>query len=291
MSFSVRFRVLDRLCRGGSPARANEDAFGTALRAAFVVDGATSLVDVPLLPGPSDAQWVAIEAAEMLAGLAATTRLNVPALVTATVDGLVARFEARRSRSPAEAFEIPYASLMMICANEPGLEVGWFGDCRLIARGSDGALTNSGPPVVGRDREQERARALAKASGQGAGNKLQAQALPELRAQRNRANAANGFGVLGPDPRCVPLLRCAPLELALPGVVLLMSDGFYALVTDYDRYDDASLLAAAQEKGLEALYRELRTIEENDPQGIQYPRYKTCDDATALLVDISHLNQ
>lgn len=291
MTYSVRFRVLGRLCRGGSPTRANEDAFGVARRAAFVVDGATSLVDAPLLPGPSDAQWVAIEAAEMLAGLAATTRLNVPALVTATVEGLVERFEARRSRPPAETFEIPFASLMMISARESGFEVGWFGDCRMVARGSDGALTNSGPPIVARDREQEQARALAKASGQGAGNKLQAQALPDLRRQRNRANASNGYGVLGPDPRCVPLLRCAPLALELPAVALLMSDGFYALVTDYDRYDDSSLLAAAKEHGLEPLYRELRNIEENDPQGIQYPRYKTCDDATALLVEIFSLNQ
>jgi hypothetical protein len=65
--------------------------------------------------------------------------------------------------------------------------------------------------------------------------------------------------------------------------VLLMTDGFLALVSDYERYDVPSLLAAAESKGLAALGQELREIERNDADGARYPRFKTHDDATALL--------
>lgn len=69
-------------------------------------------------------------------------------------------------------------------------------------------------------------------------------------------------------------------------VALLASDGFLALATDYGRYDPDSLIAAAQGEGLEALLAELRAIEQGAPEGLSYPRFKTSDDATALLLRV-----
>jgi hypothetical protein len=68
--------------------------------------------------------------------------------------------------------------------------------------------------------------------------------------------------------------------------VLLATDGFYALVEDYQRYGDRELIATAQAIGLQALARELRHIEDDDPNGERYPRMKKSDDATALLVRV-----
>jgi hypothetical protein len=46
------------------------------------------------------------------------------------------------------------------------------------------------------------------------------------------------------------------------------------------------LIATAQTIGLQALARELRHIEDDDPNGERYPRMKKSDDATALLVRV-----
>src|ERR1700677_1355525 len=50
--------LLDSLSLPGDPAKVNEDAFAHGDQAALVLDGATPLGD-PLMPGPSDAAWLA----------------------------------------------------------------------------------------------------------------------------------------------------------------------------------------------------------------------------------------
>jgi hypothetical protein len=72
-----------------------------------------------------------------------------------------------------------------------------------------------------------------------------------------------------------------------PGAVLLLcSDGFLALASDYGVYSADSLMAAAREKGLKALGEELRAIEAGDIGGDRFPRFKKSDDATALLLKL-----
>jgi hypothetical protein len=66
--------------------------------------------------------------------------------------------------------------------------------------------------------------------------------------------------------------------------VLLASDGFLALASDYARYTPETLLAAAAARGLGTLGEELRAVEASDPEGLRFPRFKRSDDATALLL-------
>src|SRR5689334_24859231 len=54
----MTFELLDSLSLPGDAAKPNEDAFGHDAVAAVVLDGATPLGD-PLMPGPSDAAWIA----------------------------------------------------------------------------------------------------------------------------------------------------------------------------------------------------------------------------------------
>ena len=54
----MTFELLDSLSLPGDAAKPNEDAFGHDAAAAVVLDGATPLGD-GLMPGPSDAAWIA----------------------------------------------------------------------------------------------------------------------------------------------------------------------------------------------------------------------------------------
>ena len=69
--------------------------------------------------------------------------------------------------------------------------------------------------------------------------------------------------------------------------VLLMSDGFAALVDAYGAYDGPGLFAAVAERGLAALAVELRAIERDDAACRRFPRFKASDDATALWLRIA----
>jgi hypothetical protein len=68
--------------------------------------------------------------------------------------------------------------------------------------------------------------------------------------------------------------------------LLLASDGFLALVSDYAAHTVESLFDRALTKGLGVLGEELRTLEDGDPEGCKFPRFKKCDDATAVLLKL-----
>lgn len=70
-------------------------------------------------------------------------------------------------------------------------------------------------------------------------------------------------------------------------VVLLATDGFTRLIDFYGLYTPESLLGAARERGVGALCRELRDLEDSDTECRRYPRLKPKDDATALLLKVA----
>jgi hypothetical protein len=104
-----------------------------------------------------------------------------------------------------------------------------------------------------------------------------------LRAARNRVNTADEW-LFAPDRACADHAKQGRANVAPGTIVLLASDGFLALASDYERYTPDTLLAAAEARGLAELGAELRAIESGDPEGLRFPRFKRSDDATALLL-------
>jgi hypothetical protein len=72
--------------------------------------------------------------------------------------------------------------------------------------------------------------------------------------------------------------------------VLLMTDGFAAAELRYGLYaSPQALMAAVRRDGLAEIVRQLRRFElETDPDGKLKPRWKRCDDATAIWLKISN---
>lgn len=276
-----RFLAVEAMTRGGSATRANDDAFGVGRHGAFVIDGATGLGQ-PLLKGESDAQWVAIEGATLLADAIDDAALSSEALIARTTRELRLRFERGWTRPPADTYEVPFASMMMARAAGAGIEVAWFGDCRTLVLDAAGSFHSVGVPPEIRAREAKRAREF---SG-GSAPKVREEALPQLRLYRNKVNGPDGYGLLGPDERANSMLRTRRIDLALPAHLLFFSDGFFALASDYRRYSDLGLIKTAMRVGLEPLYEELRDVEAADPTGTLFPRFKQSDDATAVLVRV-----
>ena len=110
--------------------------------------------------------------------------------------------------------------------------------------------------------------------------------LTELRASRNRINSGNHW-LFSPDVKAASHVSRRLMKVQPGSEILLLTDGFLALASDYGAYSADSLMAAAQGKGLAALGAELRAIEAGDPGGDRFPRFKTSDDATALLLKVT----
>src|SRR5581483_3890732 len=167
-----------------------------------------------------------------------------------------------------------------------GLEFLWFGDCAaLIAEG--GKVSVIGETIAKRGQEAARAKAWAKERNRsGTLGIHRAEMLGRHRAARNHINQGRHW-LFSPNVQAAAHVSHAAQQLAAGALLLLASDGFLALISDYGAYDGGGLMSAAQQKGLAALGAELRAMEDADAEGEKFPRFKKSDDATALLLEIS----
>jgi serine/threonine protein phosphatase PrpC len=280
----MTFQLLDSLSLPGDSAKANEDAFGHGEGAAVVIDGATPLGD-GLMPGPSDAAWIAqFGARRLMAHLRDGD--GARKALRATLGDAQKSFEALRRHPPEEMWQTPCASMMLVVPDKEGLEFLWFGDCAaLVARSAgDAAVTIVGETFDKRAAEADRARALAKEKNLSpAAGLSRPEFIGTLRAARNRINSGDRW-LFSPDVKAAAHVARRVIKLAPGSTLLLATDGFLALASDYGAYSADSLMAAALSKGLAALGAELRAIEAGDGGGDKFPRFKKSDDATALLL-------
>lgn len=279
-----QIKVIEGLSIGGSAERVNEDAMGATGSIAFVLDGVTSLCETPLMPGKSDAAWASHTARDLFLAQAGSKGGDLRALITTVAEGITAKFEAERSRPPRERYELPWTTMSLIGVQPGKLDIAYVGDSRVLIETADDEVHNFGTnPSRSAFETRLAAKMIAARKGQPLGP---ATVLPELRQARNTVNTGSGYWLLGADPAVGVHATVTSLALSGPATVLLVTDGFYALVEDYQRYGDRELIATAQTIGLQALARELRHIEDDDPGGERYPRMKKSDDATALLVRV-----
>jgi hypothetical protein len=309
----MSLELLDQLSLPGDPAKPNEDALAHLDHAALVLDGATPL-GPSLLPGPSDAAWIAQFGARRLAAHLRDGDAPRDALKHALADA--AKSFAGLSREPIrEKWQTPCASMMILAelgrdvpplraqralagevvvagprASEDrrGSEIQflWFGDCAAIVE-QDGQTEMIGETLEKRQAEAARARMVATTTGMSSAAGInRPQIEPLLRAARNRINSGRNW-LFSPDPRAAGHVMHRTMTLPDGALVLIASDGFLALTTDYAAYDLPGLMVAAKNKGLAALGMELRAIEKTDPLGEKFSRFKKSDDATAVLLRVT----
>jgi hypothetical protein len=279
----MAFELLESLSIPSDPAKANEDAFAAGELAAVVFDGATGLGE-NLLPGPSDAAWIAQFGARRLMAHLREGDEPKDALRHALADAEKS-YAGLRKRAPKEVYEIPFASMMFVAADDNGFDALWYGDCAALVLRPDSPLEIVGEAFDKRAAEARRVKMMAEAKGLApAGELTRAEVLPLIRVGRNKVNSDAGGWLFAPDVRAADHVAAMHVDAPSGSLVLLCSDGFLALASDYDAYDGPGLIAAAQEKGLQALSLELRAIEESDAEGRKFPRLKKSDDATAILL-------
>lgn len=280
----MQFELLESLSLPGAPAKPNEDSFSHAAGFACVFDGATVLGE-NLMPGPSDAQWIAQFGARRSRAHADSSTVTPREALRAAAADAEKSYSALRRRPPEEMYETPLASLMALFIRNGAIDALWFGDCGALIRSPNGAVSVVGETLKSRARERSRVSNLADPEGVAA-TAVREKFLPALRASRNRVNKKGSDWLFAPDAGCADHAAAKRLTVEPGSLILLASDGFLALVSDYDRYTTDSLISAAEQGGLATLAKELRAIEAGDPKGLSFPRFKSSDDATAVLLSL-----
>jgi hypothetical protein len=246
---------------------------------AWIIDGATDVCAERLFPeAPSDAFWFADAAQALLEALPSGPPATV---VGALIDGLRQRVE-ERSGAPVERIppgDMPSAALtrMQIDPDTKRLTFASLADCTAIVQAPDGLgrVVDKAPPMLD---EQAQARALITGGAD----------IPAvLRAERAMMNRRDGYPVLSVHSEAVAHLDIRTAATTPGTRVLLCTDGFYRLVDMYRLLDDDGLIRAAFDQGLAALVRRLRGFEADASDDVRFGRFKTSDDAAALLLEVA----
>ena len=194
----------------------------------------------------------------------------------------MARNALRRGDLEA-VWQTPCASMMLAVPGDGAVEFLWYGDCAALLKQGDAVVKVIGDTLDTKARESAMAAKAAQASGQAATDR--AHHIEELRRRGNQVNSGD-YWLFSPDMRAASHAARRVVKVQPGAHLLLASDGFLALASDYGVYSADGLMAAALEDGLASMGEDLRTIEEADARGVKFPRFKTSDDATALLLAV-----
>lgn len=271
---------VEAISLAGDRGKQNDDASGFAGSRAWVLDGATDLHEAPFSGAKSDASWIAHFANAYLHS-ARGDLLDVTRRASAAA---AEAFGALVGGRTYEKWQSPISSLLLIEETSSGIRGVDLGDSRVFALGADGSVQVAGGPPDAADDESELAAKQTDGDKPLLRRESTIQLLRTMRAGINRPGTQWTFGI---DPACADHARSWSFELSRTAHVLLMTDGFSALVDRYRAYDAAGLVRAALDKGLQELGRELRAIEAADAGGALHPRFKPSDDATALLMRLT----
>lgn len=266
---------------GGLKDGSGDDRFAYDEQAgwACVIDGATDVGPVRLFPdAESDAAW--------FAEAVARTCLEYPAASVERLDQyfvrLVRELRHRCSRASILSLEeapraaLPTAAVTWIRWANGAVEAATLGDTLALIETPKGDIAVIGD-VARPDDESARARQVMRMSRD---DRLKW--LAELRA---RHNAETGYWILGVQPEAASHLVCQTHECPEGSRGLLMTDGFYRLVSPYGRFTHRDLIRQAFEDGLGTLMTELRLLEASPDEDAEIGRFKTSDDATALMIE------
>ncbi|MEM9027350.1 MAG: protein phosphatase 2C domain-containing protein [Pseudomonadota bacterium] len=287
MNPTPEFDLLSMLSVGAGPG--NDDRAGRSADFAWVLDGATDLIDTPLVGQRSDAEWLADFAHSWLTTHAAQQppdrclRDILTELTHATADA----FSRQQRRAPSARFEIPSAAALIARRSPTGITYISVGDCTMLATTADGTSRfgtdahDAGDQWLETVIRQHRAR-----TPEHTAEPLRTALIPDLKSARDRMNQPGGYGVLSiSEPPDAFVVHCQ-IDLPKGTRVLLATDGLMRLIDVFARYDDTGLMTAIADRGLPELLSELRRIEADDEACIRYPRAKTSDDATGLYLSL-----
>jgi hypothetical protein len=275
------FRSLDRLSLAGS--RVNEDGAGLRGRFAWIIDGATGLSDEPVTRAGSDASWLAQAMGERLTEFSGEAGGDILGRLD---DDLQAAFEMATAHAAGiEDHHAPSACLGLIEAG-PGVNGGiairgrFLGDVVALVPSEHGIARWSDE----RAKPFERKTLTALGAMEHEPGTMPEAVRRQIGENRTMLNRPDGYWVVNPRRPWAgqELIFEAIVKPGTP--IVLATDGFMRLADVFGAYSESSLHAAlAAGRGGE-LMQELRERERGDLMAGAYPRVKTHDDATFLVI-------
>ncbi len=267
----------------------NDDCVGHRAGCAWVIDGATDLVERPFVGETSDAAWLAGTIDQWLMANAHDLPADLADVTCDITADLAARFLALSGRQPAGRHEHPSAAGLIVRIAGNNLDYVSLADCTLLIDGQDARVVRIGD---GEETSDPRLCEFFRAQRDRASDESAADMRRRLRplAVKARAdmNLVPGYAVFSITMPPQEYVLSGRLSVAAGTRIVLASDGFMRLVDVYGAYSPSGLLEQLfRDGGADRLLRQLREIERDDRECRRYPRLKASDDASVVAARVA----
>ena len=259
----------------GSVSRSNEDFVAASPSVAVVLDG----LSAPPALGTGcrhGTPWFVTQLGTQLLS-AATTARDQP------LEDLVASTIARVADSHAHTCDLEHpgtpSSLAILREHAQWVEYLLLFDSVIVLDGPSGLMAVTDRRVDGIAREEHLATREHPIGSPAHQDRVQAL----VAAQRRHRNQPGGYWVAGAKPAAAYQAVTGSRPYDQVSRAALLSDGVSCLVGLYAVADWTELLAILQQHGPAHAISRVREVEDADPTGARWPRYKRSDDATAAF--------
>jgi hypothetical protein len=265
----------------GSLSMANEDFVAASHSAAVVLDGlsAPSPLGTGCLHGTP---WYVVQLGVQVMS-AAMTADDEP------LQDLVASAIARVADSHANSCDLdhpgtPSSSLAVLREQDQRVEYLLLFDSVIVLDGPSGLVVVTDRRVDAFARQEDLA-----TREQPIGSPAHQERVQELvAAQRRHRNQPGGYWVAGAKPAAAYQAVTGSRPHDQVDRAALLTDGVSCLVELYAAAGWPELLDSMQEHGPTHVISRVRELEDADPSGSRWPRYKRSDDATAAFCLLRH---
>ena len=268
----------------------NEDFAFSTERYGVVIDGATGLVETPLVSPDfaTNAQWFSHAAGEALCAALESGTPPEQALVDA-VDKTRGELEAALGR-PAGSLDpaaVPSATLALAVVGEKNVELWGLGDSPLVVLMRDGELVVSTDEVL----ESLDAHVVDLMLERSAGRDLtvaerRALVRDEVLANRRLRNTPGGYWCLDATGEGLAHARRLTIPRADVVAVAGMTDGIFRAFGQYGMAPLAEWMRDVTHFSARQLCDRMRELEAEDAQLRRYPRMKVGDDASLFWLGL-----
>jgi hypothetical protein len=262
----------------GVADRANEDGAFLSPRIVAVLDGLSAPGDLPL--GCSHGTpWLVRQIGTRLLAAAEIDEVTLQdalAAVIAEVNGL------HSDTCALDGGAVPATTVALLRQRGDDLDYLVLSDSVLILDGPGGITVLTDKRV-----DDVAGHQLAAALAVPGGTAEQAKLVSELvTAQRQVRNKPGGYWVVSTVPEAARHAISGSVPRASVSRAALLTDGATRLTDTFGQLPWSELLGVLQSQGPAALIEQTRAVEDNDPTGKRWPRFKRSDDATAVYLSL-----
>ncbi|PSQ44184.1 hypothetical protein BRD17_04630 [Halobacteriales archaeon SW_7_68_16] len=266
----------------------SEDVVGVTERAAWIIDGATSITDSKVTPDAhaTDGAWFVRALNDRLHGTIDDTDRTLREIVADALAAVAAEFDGFHG-GDLDPADVPCCVMAGVRVVDGYLEYFDVGDCSLLAFGDERvAVRQPGPRPLD---DQVVTRAVDIAAKRDVGPIAAREHVDGLlRTHRTLMHHHHGYPALSVARGGRGTHGAAQGRIPMDEVdsVLLFTDGYEPLAESYDLFDSwAAVRDAVAADGFGPTIDDLRHFEtEVDPNGELAPRLKRSDDAGAVLL-------